>query len=416
MKISVLFTALSVPVAYAAYPGDIVQYWVDQSTIFTNGSVIGGLASPPSSWYGAAVHGAIYSAALKSEGKSLAFQQLAVSHAAHNSLLWVFQGTRLYNPVNAALRTLLPQIGIDQGSKDYEKAASIGRKAAAEVAQRRVGDGLADFVDYTFGPADVGVYQATPNGNPLPDTPQAVYVRPFGGIKDISKFRAPPPPDAAGEDYEKWVVEVKEDGSLNSTTRSEYDTDTAYFWRESSVAGWNRFANNIVGDALAEDVVASAKFYAQLNYALANAAIGSFETKYAYDHWRPITAIRRPGVWLASGNDISDPDWTPLLRPTPSHPDYVSTHSAFGGAAAEVLRAYVGGDTIDASLSSNVTLDARGVITRHYTSLTEASEENARSRVLGGVHFTYAGSAGIELGEAIAKETLRLFNKNWDKF
>jgi hypothetical protein len=44
-------------------------------------------------------------------------------------------------------------------------------------------------------------------------------------------------------------------------------------------SGWNRFAHSIVGSSLADDVVASAKFYAQLNYALANAAIGAWDNK-----------------------------------------------------------------------------------------------------------------------------------------
>ena len=43
--------------------------------------------------------------------------------------------------------------------------------------------------------------------------------------------------------------------------------------------GWNRLAHGVVGSSLATDVVASAKFYAQLNYALANAAIATWESK-----------------------------------------------------------------------------------------------------------------------------------------
>jgi hypothetical protein len=44
-------------------------------------------------------------------------------------------------------------------------------------------------------------------------------------------------------------------------------------------SGWNRLANLVVGNSLATDVLASAKFYAQLNYALANGAIASWDTK-----------------------------------------------------------------------------------------------------------------------------------------
>jgi len=108
-------------------------------------------------------------------------------------------------------------------------------------------------------------------------------------------------------------------------------------------------------------------------------------TRFAYQGWRPVTAIQRTDIWLPSGVNVSDPSWVPLLRPTPNHPDYVSTHSTFGGAAAAVLGVWNGGDVINASFSSNVTLDNRGVITRSYTSLKFAAEENSRSRVYGGV-------------------------------
>lgn len=97
-----------------------------------------------------------------------------------------------------------------------------------------------------------------------------------------------------------------------------------------------------------------------------------------------MTAIRREGVWLESGRDISDPSWTPLLS-TPSHQDYVSTHAAFGGAGAAVIKYINGGDEIDAWFSSNVTTDNQGVLTRHFTSIDHASYENARSRIFGGV-------------------------------
>lgn len=107
--------------------------------------------------------------------------------------------------------------------------------------------------------------------------------------------------------------------------------------------------------------------------------------RYFYNSWRPITAIRRPGIWLASGKHASDPTWEPLLTPTPNHQDYLSTHATFGGAAAAVIRAWNGGDKIDATISSNVTVDNVGVITRRIMNLTAAAIENGQSRIFGGV-------------------------------
>jgi hypothetical protein len=399
----------------AAYTGDVVQYWVDQSILLTNGTVVRGLPSPPSAWFPAIVQGAIYSAALESRGKSRDFQQLAVSHAAHDALAWTFHGVSLGGTIDNALRRVLADISISTSSKDYDRAVKIGRKAAEKVARARTGDKIDHFVDYKHGPAEPGRYQPTPGGRPLPDTPQARFIRPFGGIKDLTKFRAPEPPEATAEGYEKYVVELIELGGRESTNRTEDETHIAYFWLESSVAGWNRFAHAVVGNSLASNVIASAKFYAQLNYALANAAIGSWDSKYHWDHWRPVTAIQREGIWLESGRDIHDPDWLPLLN-TPSHQDYVSTHAAFGAAGAAVIKYINGGDEVDTWFSSNVTIDNQGVLTRHFTSIDDAAYENARSRIYGGIHFTYAGDEGLALGTAIAEETLDLFDEHWDDF
>ncbi|KAK4647860.1 uncharacterized protein QC761_105120 [Podospora bellae-mahoneyi] len=414
MKLSLGTVAAVVGVVNAAFPTDIVYYWVDQSAVVVNAT--GGLSSPPSGWYTAVVQGAVYEAAVNSKRESLEFQQLAISHAAHDAILWVYHGSRQYAPVDAALRAVIPIIGLDPNSSKGKQAAKIGQAAAAKVAKARADDNLVNFVDFTFGPKQPGVYQSTPGGAPLPDTPQARFTRPFAALGDITRFRSPPPPKTDSAEYEADFLFVKSVGAVNSANRSAYDTDTAYFWRESSVTGWNRFAGAIVGSKLDKKPLESAKFYAQLNYAIANAGFASWDVKYAYQGWRPVTAVHYPDVWLKSGRNETDTNWVPLLRPTPSHPDYVSTHSTFGSAAAHVIKAWNKGDRIDATWSSNVTLDNRGVITRRYTSVQFANEENSISRQFGGIHFKFAGTEGLKLGDRVAEATLKVFDKNWDKF
>lgn len=207
---------------------------VDQSAILVNGTVINGLQSPPSGWFEAIVQGAVYLAATESSKQPLAFQQLAVSHAAHDALLWTFHGTRLYATVDSKLKAILSSIGLDPTSDSGLKAIQIGRDAAKKVVTSRADDGINNFVDYTPQPAYPGVYQQTPNGQPIPDTPQAQFIRPWAGVGDIRKFRPPPPPSANSSEYEAILLYVKTQGALNSTVRKPYDTDTAYFWLESS--------------------------------------------------------------------------------------------------------------------------------------------------------------------------------------
>jgi hypothetical protein len=89
-------------------------------------------------------------------------------------------------------------------------------------------------VDYTYGPKNPGIYQLTPGGAAPPDTPQAVYVRLYANLGNVTQYAVPPPPHFTDPGYEAYVTYVKAEGSLNSTVRTLYDTQTAYIWRESS--------------------------------------------------------------------------------------------------------------------------------------------------------------------------------------
>ncbi|KAF4613439.1 hypothetical protein G7Y89_g15448 [Cudoniella acicularis] len=417
MKYSSILTILSGTLASAAYPGDIVQYWVDQSAILVNGTVIGGLQSPPSGWFEAIVQGAVYLSADQSHNESLAFQQLAVSHAAHNTLIWAFHATQLYSTINSKLRAILPAIGLDPTSTSGLKAVEIGRQASRKVVTARADDGINNFVDYVQQPALPGVYQATPGGQPIPDTPQAQFIWPFAGIGDIKRFRAPPPPSVNSSEYEGFLNYVKAQGMRRSAVRTAHDTETAYFWKESQPIMSNRLATAIIGNSLATDVRASAKIYAQLNYALSNAAIATWDSKYFYNAWRPVTAIRHPTIFLASGTSVTNTTWEPLLIPTPNHQDYLSTHAAFAGAAAAVLRAYNNGsDVVDVTISSNVTLDNVGVVSRRVISLSEMAKDVGDSRVFGGIHFNFSCEQGVKTGDWVARETLKNFDEKWMDF
>jgi hypothetical protein len=373
---------------------------VDQSGLLSNNSLIGGLQSPPSGWFEAVVQASVYVAALESKNESLAFQQLAVTHAAHDSLTWTFHGTRNFGNIFKAAQDIITIINITESDNRYWRAAAIGRKAAVRVANARQDDKLNNFVNYVYLPATPGVYQRTPGSAFVaPDTPQARYLRTFGGIGDATKFRAPPPPSVNSSGYEALLNYVKSVGERNSTVRNAYDTETAFFWRESSPIQWNRLASNVIGNRYAKDVVSSAKFYAQLNYAHANAAIAGWDSKAHYNSWRPVTAIRRTDIWLPSGRNVSNPAWTPLLDPTPNHQEYVSTHATFGGAAAAVIKVWNGGrDGIDIVQSTNATGTSRGVLSRRFTSLRQAVKENGDSRVFGGVSSRVCGCCGERLG------------------
>lgn len=124
-----------------------------------------------------------------------------------------------------------------------------------------------------------------------------------------------------------------------------------------------------------------------LKYTLANAAIASWDTKYLYHSWRPITALKyNASIYLASNTSLVDPSWWSLLYAIPNRQDYLSTHAMFGAAAAAVTSLWNGGDNIDVQLSSNVAR-IKQVITRRKTSIKRAANEDGDSRIFGAIHF-----------------------------
>jgi len=104
---------------------------------------------------------------------------------------------------------------------------------------------------------------------------------------------------------------------------------------------WNQIAQDAsaLGGKSLED---SARLFALLNIALADAAISCWDAKYEYNLWRPVTAIRQADT-DNNPNTTADPQWLPLVT-TPPFPEYMSGHSTFSGAADAVMSSVFGSD------------------------------------------------------------------------
>jgi hypothetical protein len=177
----------------------------------------------------------MYKATLKSEAESLQFQQIAVSHAAHNALAWIFHGTRLYPFIDNALKTIQTQIVASGGSVNQTQAVTTGRLAALEEVTSRTDDGINNFVDYEYSPPVPGIYQVTTKDYSFPpDDPQIPFVKFFAIQKPAMDYIAPPPPSVHDASYEGYLAYTKAVGGANSTIRTQEETDIALFWRESA--------------------------------------------------------------------------------------------------------------------------------------------------------------------------------------
>jgi hypothetical protein len=236
-------------------------------------------------------------------------------------------------------------------------------------------------------------------------------------LDDSAQFRPGPPYDVTSKKYTTDFNEIRSLGAKDGSTRTDEQTEIAHFWVESSPLQWNRIART-VAEAAGFNVWENARLFGLLNMALADGYIGSWETKYHYNYWRPITAIQLAGT---DGNrdTVADPTWEPL-QPTPPIPDYDSAHAVEGGAAAEVLQRVLKDDQVSFSTCS-LTLPlpeeqcgGANEVLRSYASFSQAADENGVSRILVGFHFRKAVEEGIKHGRKIGKQAVEHFLKPVD--
>ncbi len=135
--------------------------------------------------------------------------------------------------------------------------------------------------------------------------------------------------------------------------------------------------------------------------ALTIAGIASWDAKFAYDWWRPITAIRTADTDGNAAND-PDPEWTPLIV-TPPFPEHTSGHATFSAAAATVLAAVSGGDRFRFTLRSDGLFGTE----RTYRRFSDAAAEAGISRIHGGIHFMSANFDGQKCGRQVGEWVVR---------
>ncbi len=323
---------------------------------------------------------------------SMASVDAAVAAAAEHTLSSLFPA--LHSTFATELAHSLS--AVPDGIRE-DQGVAVGRAVASVILQRRAGDGSSNTISYTPG-TDPGDWQPTPPAFAAALLPHWGDVTPWVMASD-SQFRAIAPPALDSAAYAADLNQVKSLGSATSTTRTADQTDIARIWAggpgtATPPGQWNMIAQDLA-DSRNLDVYESARLFARLNLALADAAISCWDTKYAFDLWRPITAIQNADT---DGNSATDKDtsWTPLLT-TPPFPSYTSGHSTFSGAASTVLADTLGTDNVTFTLRSEVP----GVNDRTYNSLKAAGDEAGISRIYGGIHYNFDNLLGLAAGRQI---------------
>ena len=404
LMIPIFMIGLTIVSLTAICRADIV---IDWNVIATSAGPAAGKNALEQSRIYAITHTAIYDAlnaidrrnrpyALDQRAEPGASPEAAVATAAHDVLVALLP-TQLAM-LNAAYDVSLAAIADGPAKTD---GIAIGQAAASAILTLRSTDGSNLAAPYTPG-TNPGDYQLTPPNFAPAVLPGWGNVTPFA-LTSGSQFRPDPPRffDLTSARYAKDYNEVKEIGELNSTTRTAEQSEIARFWYEGSPSGWNRIAR-VVSAQQGLDPWQNARLFGLLNFAMADGFIGGFDAKYFYNFWRPITAIRA-GDTDNNPDTVADPAWSAFLV-TPGAPDYPSTHSVLGAAAAEVLARFFGTDEISFSTTSGAPFAG---ITRSFTSFSQAAQENADSRVYAGIHFRTACRHGLAQGKQIGRYTFK---------
>ena len=165
-----------------------------------------------------------------------------------------------------------------------------------------------------------------------------------------------------------------------------------------------------------------AKMFFALTNAVFDAGIAAWDAKRAFDSARPVTSIpylfhgQQIKAWRPfQGTQTFDGSlWIPYQRttfPTPPFPEYISGHSAFSAAGAQILKLFTHSDKFGDSVtfpagSSNIEpgLTPKQEVTLSWATFTDAANQAGISRRYGGIHFELADLVGRATGRQVADQ------------
>ncbi len=333
-----------------------------------------------------------------------ASRDAAAGQAAHDVLTALFP---TQGPVYAtALATQIRGIPVAAA----KAGARVGTAAAQAILDRRANDGWNRLQPPYLLPSVAGFWQPVPPQNAPAAFAHYPDVVPFV-IGSARQFLVEPPPALTSERYAADFNEEKAIGAINSSTRTADQTLVArLFAGVGTTTGipvlWINLTRNLVRSNQLNGLDA-ARLFALMNMTFHDALFASFSGKFLYGLWRPVTAIREAH---RDGNPATeaDPNWTALLA-TPPYPTYPGNYACLSSAMSRVLARFFGRDDLPFSITW---AESNGPgWTRSYNGFRQFADEAARSRVYGGIHFTFDTTASVgvcvPLGDYVFENELR---------
>lgn len=279
-----------------------------------------------------------------------------------------------------------------------EAGLAWGKKIAEGILFERAKVALKPG-DRDYASTAPGKWRETPPGFRPPVTPRLGEVRPFT-LESSSQFRAPPPLAHDSKEYAEELAYVNKVGPRDGAERTEYQTLATPFWSDDLGSAtppghWNIIARDLVRRHNLS-LLETARLFALLNIAGADAGITCWETKYFYSTWRPETALREvtPDI---NPSAQANPTFIPNMA-SPAFPSYTSGHSTYTAAMSQMLALCLGSDDQEFTVTSD---GLPGAI-RHFSKLSDARREVGMSRVWGGIHVMSDNIEGQKAGLKVA--------------
>jgi hypothetical protein len=156
--------------------------------------------------------------------------------------------------------------------------------------------------------------------------------------------------------------------------------------------------NGIIRQSVAKkqlEPLAAARVMALTYMAFNDALVAVFDAKYAYNFWRPITAVRN-GDRHDNFAIKRDPRWMPMVD-APPHPEYPCAHCISSTAVVTVLQSQLG-DEMPGLTMSSPTLPG---VTRKWDRLSDVAREVSNARIWSGVHYRNSAEVGERMGKQV---------------
>jgi hypothetical protein len=324
----------------------------------------------------------------------------AAAKAARDVLVNLFPSQTM------AINDIYDQYLIAKGLSPIDPGVAVGTAAAAGIIALRANDGRfpAGQVPFVGGnapgewrPTDSFIVPLAPPPFSPMAAPWVANVTPFA-LKSGDQFRASPPPPLNSKEYTENYNEAKLLGARFNSARTLDQTNLAFFWASNYPALWNR----VVRDLAASENLSigdNARLSALVNFSMADAAITAWDSKVAYNFWRPLTAIRE-GHADTNPDTVGDPTWEPLIN-TPNYPDHTSGANNASGAATRTLALFFGRNLTFTVMTTNTTPGIPQTIT--YSRFDDASRDVVEARIFEGIHWRFADEDARKQGRHVAQ-------------